>query len=141
MSLPALSACIRAAASSSDSSELGPLSGPSSLLKRLGGTVSKLLHSVSHGANRQLLVQLGDAPGMELIPTTGNVKFDAWLLVHLLSDAECTSLLKSLLEWQNSLRVHLSALLTARKDAAQVSPPTCQPLFIFLSCVCCCTRC
>ena len=131
-SLPALSACIHAAAASSDDSELGPLSGPSALLKRIGATVSKLLHSVSHGANRRLLVQLGDAHGMALIPATGNTKFDAWLLVHLLSNAECTSLLKSLLEWQNRLRVHLSALLIARKDAAQV-PPNFWPVACTLS--------
>lgn len=128
-SLPALSACIHVAASTSDDSDLGPLRGPSELVKRIGVIFSKLLHGVSHGANRRLLVQLGEAPGMALIPTTGNTRFDAWLLVHLLSNAECTNLLRSLLDWQNGLRVSLSSLLSARKDAAQVTDSHSYPWF------------
>jgi hypothetical protein len=119
-SLPAVSACLHAAAALSDEHDLEPLSGPCALVKRVSTTISKLLHNVSHGANRRLLLHLGEAPGLALIPATGNTRFDAWLLVHLLSDSECTFLLKSLLEWQNSLRVYLAALLNARKEAAQV---------------------
>jgi hypothetical protein len=128
-SLPALSACLHVAASLRDERDLGPLSGPSALVKRVGATISKLLHNVSHGANRRLLVHLGEAPGLSLIPPTGNTSFDAWLLVHLLTESECTVLLKSLLEWHNGLRVCLAVLLNARKAAVQVCARLAQDCF------------
>jgi hypothetical protein len=119
--MPALSACIhRCAAETEVGSDGAELCDDCWIIKRVGELVSKTLSSLTLAANRALLCMVAEvAPEMALVSHTNNDTFDASLLVHLLSSAECLGLLKSFLGWQNGVRKQLGNLLELRKGMMQ----------------------